>query len=60
MIMQALRQFPLPILSCTALVLFLAVFIGVIVRTFVFTSKSEADLYAGVVLDHSEADRRSV
>jgi len=60
MIMQALRQFPLPILSCIALVLFLAVFIGVVIWTFVFTSKSEADGYAGVVLDHTEADRRNV
>lgn len=56
MMKQALAQFPLPMLTIAALLLFFAVFVGVLVRTCIFTSRADADARAGLAIDNSEQD----
>jgi len=56
MMVQALKQFPLPMLTVAALLLFFAVFMGVLIRTCLLTSRAEADAQAGLAIDNSELD----
>lgn len=58
MMNQAVQQFPLTGLTVIALLLFFAVFVGVLVRTCVFTSRTDADALAGLAIDNPEQDLR--
>jgi cbb3-type cytochrome oxidase subunit 3 len=48
---ETVKHFPLPALTCLALILFLAVFVAVFLNTFVFSSKEKIASRARLALD---------
>lgn len=54
MIRQALSQFPMPVLTCMALLLFFAVFVGIFIHAYFLTSSEQAAELALLALDQKQ------